>query len=192
MKICLATGNPHKVEEIRSKLQAVTWVSLTDLGCTAELPETSDTLHGNSLQKAACVFQAYGIPCLADDSGLEVEALGGAPGVHSAYYAGPQRSAADNVQKLLRELQPHANRKARFRTVLTLVTPDGTHVFEGVLPGVITDRPRGANGFGYDPVFQPEGLNFTLAELSPEAKNQISHRAHAMQKLADFLTLAGV
>jgi len=189
MKICLATQNPHKVREIQEKLRgALTWVSLADLGFTGQLPETSDTIRDNSLQKANFVFQTFGVPCLADDSGLEIDALAGAPGVHSAHYAGPHRSPTDNVQKVLNEMNQQTNRNARFRTVLTLVTHEGTSVFEGVLEGLITTEPRGHNGFGYDPVFLPTGGSKTLAELLPDEKNKISHRAQAVQKLAAFLT----
>jgi XTP/dITP diphosphohydrolase len=187
--VCLATNNAHKITEIRAKLgHRFQLLSLADIGCHEELPETTDTIPGNSRQKAEYVYRTYGIACVADDSGLEIEALGGAPGVHSAYYAGPQRSHADNIQRVLRELAGNPHRVAQFRTVLTWISARGTEVFEGVLPGTIIDQPRGTNGFGYDPIFVPLGYTQTLAELSLEEKNSISHRALAVQKFANFLS----
>lgn len=187
MTLCLATRNAHKLEEIRAKLgNRFRLISLDDVGCTEELPETTDTISGNSLQKAQFVFEHYNVACVADDSGLEIDALGGAPGVHSAYYAGPQRSHEDNIQKVLGELRNTTQRSAQFRTVLTLVTANGMQVFEGILRGNILHEPRGKNGFGYDPIFQPEGINLSLAQLSMEEKNEISHRARAIEKLVSY------
>lgn len=187
MTLCLATRNTHKLEEIRAKLgNRFRLISLDDVGCTEELPETTDTIPGNSLQKAQFVFEHYNVACVADDSGLEIDALGGAPGVHSAYYAGPQRSHEDNIQKVLGELRKTSNRSAQFRTVLTLVTANGMQVFEGILRGNILHEPRGKNGFGYDPIFQPEGTDLSLAQLSLEEKNKISHRARAIEKLVSY------
>lgn len=187
MTLCLATRNTHKLEEIRAKLgNRFRLISLDDVGCTEELPETADTIPGNSLQKAQFVFEHYNVACVADDSGLEIDALGGAPGVHSAYYAGPQRSHEDNIQKVLDELRNTTLRSAQFRTVLTLVTANGIQVFEGILNGNILYEPRGKNGFGYDPIFQPEGIDLSLAQLSLEEKNKISHRARAIEKLVSY------
>lgn len=187
MTLCLATRNAHKLEEIRAKLgNRFRLISLDDVGCTEELPETTDTIPGNSLQKAQYVFQHYRVACVADDSGLEIDALAGAPGVHSAYYAGPQRSHEDNIQKVLGELRNTTQRSAQFRTVLTLVTANGMQVFEGILRGNILHEPRGKNGFGYDPIFQPEGIDLSLAQLSLEEKNKISHRARAIEKLVSY------
>lgn len=187
MTLCLATRNTHKLEEIRAKLgNRFRLISLDDVGCTEELPETADTIPGNSLQKAQFVFEHYNVACVADDSGLEIDALGGAPGVHSAYYAGPQRSHEDNIQKVLDELRNTTLRSAQFRTVLTLVTANGIQVFEGILNGNILYEPRGKNGFGYDPIFQPEGIDLSLAQLSLKEKNKISHRARAIEKLVSY------
>jgi len=187
MTLCLATRNTHKLEEIRAKLgNRFRLISLDDVGCTEELPETTDRIPGNSLQKAQYVFQHYRVACVADDSGLEIDALAGAPGVHSACYAGPQRSHEDNIQKVLGEMQNTTHRSAQFRTVLTLVTANGIQVFEGILRGNILHEPRGKNGFGYDPIFQPEGTNLSLAQLSMEEKNEISHRARAIEKLVSY------
>lgn len=187
MTLCLATRNTHKLEEIRAKLgNRFRLISLDDVGSTEELPETTDTIPGNSLQKAQYVFQHYRVACVADDSGLEIDALAGAPGVHSAYYAGPQRSHEDNIQKVLGEMRNTTHRSAQFRTVLTLVTANGIQVFEGILRGNILHEPRGKNGFGYDPIFQPEGIDLSLAQLSLEEKNKISHRARAIEKLVSY------
>jgi XTP/dITP diphosphohydrolase len=191
MRLCFASNNAHKLDEIRPLLPAGTeLLSLADIGCHEELPETQDTLAGNARQKAQYVWEHYGVSCFADDTGLEVTALNGEPGVYSARYAGPQRLAADNVAKLLQELQPHADRSAQFRTVVALVQPTGeVQEFAGVVEGFITETPSGAGGFGYDPVFQPqEGDGRTFAEMTTEEKNQISHRARAVAGLVAFLT----
>jgi len=171
--LCFASNNAHKLEEIQALLPpSIKLQSLADIGCHEELPETQDTLQGNARQKADYVRQHYGIACFADDTGLEVRALGGAPGVYSARYAGPQRLAEDNVAKLLHELQGQADRSARFRTVISLALADGSFQdFEGAVEGVITETARGGNGFGYDPVFEPrEGGGRTMAEMSAAEK----------------------
>jgi len=190
MRLCFASNNAHKLDEIRPLLPVGTeLLSLADIGCHEELPETQDTLEGNARQKAEYVWEHYGVPCFADDTGLEVTALNGAPGVYSARYAGPQRRAADNVQKLLNELRGQPDRTAQFRTVVALVLPGGVvHEFAGMVEGVITDTPSGTGGFGYDPVFRPlEGDGHTFAEMSTAEKNRISHRARAVAGLVAFL-----
>ncbi|WP_035557461.1 RdgB/HAM1 family non-canonical purine NTP pyrophosphatase [Hymenobacter sp. IS2118] len=190
-KLCFASNNEHKLDEIRPLLPAgFTLLSLADIGCHEELPETQDTLAGNARQKAEYVRQRYGVDCFADDTGLEVTALNGEPGVYSARYAGPQRLAADNVAKLLQELAGAADRSARFRTVVALARADGaTHEFAGEVAGHITEDGRGAGGFGYDPVFAPaEGDGRTFAEMSGAEKNRISHRARAVAGLLAFLS----
>jgi XTP/dITP diphosphohydrolase len=188
MTLCFATNNTHKINEIQALVDnAHQLLSLSDIGCDEELAEDQATIKGNSHQKAQYVFDHYQIACFADDTGLEVEALNGEPGVYSARYAGPQRNAEDNMQLLLKNLQGKKNLEARFRTVITLITPTGTHQFEGILNGTITFDKRGTQGFGYDPVFVPEGYTQTLAELDLTEKNKISHRARAVQKLVLFL-----
>lgn len=186
-KICFATSNVHKLEEVRSLLPAIEIPGLHDIGCQEAIPEDHETLRENSLQKARYVFDRYHISCFADDSGLEVEALNGAPGVHSAYYGGPERDAKKNIDRLLQELGSTSNRSARFVTVITLILDGQFFVFEGELRGSITLGPRGTGGFGYDPVFVPEHETRTLGEFSSEEKNRISHRARAIQKLTDHL-----
>ncbi|MBX2915578.1 MAG: non-canonical purine NTP diphosphatase [Cyclobacteriaceae bacterium] len=188
MTLCFATNNTHKVKEIQALLgNSFKLQSLNDIGCREELAEDQDTIEGNSLQKAQYVFDHFKVACFADDTGLEVAALNGAPGVYSARYAGVQRNAEDNMQLLLKNLKGKRNLNARFRTVITLITQSGTHQFEGILNGTITFDKRGTRGFGYDPVFVPEGYQQTLAELDLDEKNKISHRARALQKLVLFL-----
>jgi XTP/dITP diphosphohydrolase len=190
MRLCFASNNAHKLDEIRPLLpKTVELLSLADIGCAEELPETQDTLEGNALQKAWYVWDHYGVACFADDTGLEVAALGGAPGVYSARYAGPQRRSEDNVQKLLRELQGAADRSAHFRTVVALVLgADEVHTFAGAVAGQITETLQGTEGFGYDPVFQPtEGDGRTFAQLTLAEKNAISHRSRAVAGLVQFL-----
>ncbi len=190
MELCFATNNLHKIQEVQAILEGRhTILGLADIGCTEELLEEQDTIPGNSFQKADYVFRTYNVPCFADDSGLEVEALNGAPGVHSAYFAGPQRSHQDNMNLVLSKLSNTENRNAHFRTVITLVTPSITQQFEGILRGTILTEKRGAGGFGYDPIFLPDGYSKTLAEMSAEEKNQISHRAKAIDKLVELLVL---
>jgi len=186
--LIIATNNRHKLEEIQAVLRdGISLKTLGDIGCTEELPEEKDTIEGNSLQKADYVYKNYHVDCFADDSGLEVEALNGAPGVHSAYYGGPQRSHADNNNLLLKNLEDKSSRKARFKTIITLILDGNVHTFEGLVNGEILRAPKGDGGFGYDPLFQPEGYSKSLAEMSMDEKNEISHRAVAVRKLAIFL-----
>jgi XTP/dITP diphosphohydrolase len=190
MRLCFASNNAHKLDEIRPLLPAeVHLLSLADIGCHEELPETQPTLEGNARQKAQYVWDHYGVACFADDTGLEVDALGGEPGVYSARYAGPEREAAANVAKLLRELGTQPNRQARFRTVISLVrSADDVHEFSGEVQGIIAAAPIGRSGFGYDPVFVPsEGDGRTFAEMTLIEKNMLSHRARAVAGLVDFL-----
>lgn len=187
-QLCFATNNKHKLEEVSQMLEGkYELLSLQDIGCHEELPEEQDTLEGNSRQKAEHVWQHYNVSCFADDTGLEVEALDGAPGVYSARYAGPQRSDSDNIRQLLQNLEPHENRKARFRTSITLILDGKEHQFEGVVDGTISKEWKGNKGFGYDPVFVPDGYDRTFAEMSAEEKNAISHRGLAVQRLVAFL-----
>jgi XTP/dITP diphosphohydrolase len=190
MRLCFASNNAHKLDEIRPLLPvSVQLLSLADIGCHEELPETQPTLEGNARQKAQYVWDHYGVACFADDTGLEVDALGGEPGVYSARYAGPEREAAANVAKLLRELGTQPNRQARFRTVISLVrSADDVHEFSGEVQGIIAAAPIGRSGFGYDPVFVPsEGDGRTFAEMTLIEKNLLSHRARAVAGLVDFL-----
>ena len=190
IELCFASNNEHKLDEIRPLLPpGFTLLSLADIGCQEELPETQDTLEGNARQKAEYVRQHYGVACFADDTGLEVTALNGEPGVYSARYAGPQRLAEDNVAKLLQELSGAADRSARFRTGEALAGADGSvHEFAGEVAGHIAEERRGTGGFGYDPVFVPdEGDGRSFAEMSSTEKNRISHRARAVAQLLAFL-----
>jgi XTP/dITP diphosphohydrolase len=190
-RILLCTGNTGKVEELRALLHGhVELLSLLQVGLSGELPETGETLQANALQKARFAHQRTGIPCLADDTGLEVEALNGAPGVYSARYAGEARNAAANMAKLLTELADVAHRKARFRTVLALVDGDRELLFEGTVEGVITTTLLGEGGFGYDPVFRPEGHELTFAQMDRTTKNSISHRGRALRKFLDHFAAA--
>jgi XTP/dITP diphosphohydrolase len=189
MKLCFATNNAHKLQEARHVAGSdFEIVSLQEINCFEELPETRNTLEGNSLQKAEYVHTHRNIPCFADDTGLEVAALQGRPGVDSAHYAGPQRSSDDNIALLLKNLQGQSDRSAQFRTVITLIglAPEPVF-FEGIVKGTITTAPRGTSGFGYDPVFVPDGYTTTFAEMTMAAKNQLSHRARALKKLEDYL-----
>ena len=186
--MCFATNNQHKLDEVSRLLGgAYTVLGLKAIGCDQELPEEQDTLEGNSLQKARFVHDHYHIDCFADDTGLEVEALNGAPGVYSARYAGPQRNSEDNMALLLENLKGKANRRARFRTVITLVRDGQAHQLEGIARGEVLESKRGARGFGYDPLFLPEGLDKSMAELTADEKNAISHRGEAIRKLVAFL-----
>jgi XTP/dITP diphosphohydrolase len=188
IKLCFATNNSHKLEEVRHAIKHFQIVSLDEINCFEELPETRDTLEGNSLQKAEYVFDRYKVPCFADDTGLEVEALNNAPGVYSARYAGPQRNADDNMNLLLKNLQGKTNLNARFRTVISLVGLQSSPVLlEGIVSGVIVLERRGTSGFGYDPIFLPEGYAKTFAEMSMDEKNELSHRARAVKKLEAYL-----
>ena len=188
MKLVFASNNKNKIKEFQQQLPAtIEIVSLEDIGCNEEIVETADTIEGNSVLKANYVTEKYGYNCFADDTGLEVEALNGAPGVFSARYAGEQRSADDNMDKLLQALANQPNRNAQFKTVVTLNLNGKQHLFTGIASGEITLSKVGKEGFGYDPIFQPEGYQQTFAELSSELKNQISHRGKATQQLISFL-----
>lgn len=199
MKIVFATNNKNKLSEIREILgSSFEVLSLADIGCHEDIPETGDTLLDNAIQKSRYVFEKYGYDCFADDTGLEVDALDGEPGVHSARYAeGTDHDSNANMDKLLRKLGDETHRTARFRTVISLLqkqeSGDGAgegsvlHIFEGKVEGSIIYEKRGAEGFGYDPIFMPEGYDKTFAELGLDVKNQISHRAMAVKKLADYL-----
>jgi XTP/dITP diphosphohydrolase len=186
--IVFATNNTHKLEEVRAVIpDGIRIVSLSDIGCHDDIPETSGTLEGNALQKARYVKEHAGYDCFADDTGLETEALNGEPGVHSARYAGDARDPEANMEKLLRVLADKPNKKARFRTVIALIINGRELFFEGVANGHIIGERRGREGFGYDPVFIPDGFNRTFAELGPEIKNRISHRAIAVRRFAGWL-----
>lgn len=188
MLYLLCTGNPGKAKELRALLPpGIELATLADFNLPKDLPETGRTFTENALQKARLGHLKSGLPAIADDSGLEVEALDGAPGVDTAFYAGPEKDDKANVAKLLRELEGVADRRARFRTVIALVDAEGEHLFEGEVQGRIALEARGTNGFGYDPVFMPESSEFTFGELPAETKNAISHRSHAVWKLARFL-----
>ena len=188
-KLVFASNNAHKLSEIRALLgDRIEVVSLSDLQCHDEIPETADTLEGNALIKARYVWEHYGLYCFADDTGLEVEALGGAPGVYSARFAGEHASFEDNVSLLLERLSGvAAPRRARFRTVIALIDEYGTHFFEGSVDGEITLERSGDHGFGYDPIFRPEGREETFAQLTEQEKNSMSHRGRAVQKLVRYL-----
>ncbi|MBR3550532.1 MAG: RdgB/HAM1 family non-canonical purine NTP pyrophosphatase [Bacteroidales bacterium] len=191
MEIVFATHNQHKTEEGRAILGAdYRILNLPELGCP-DIPETADTLKGNALQKAQYVADHYGRNCFADDTGLEVLALDGRPGVYSARYAGEGCSYQDNVLKLLGEMQGAADRRACFKTVVALILNGETYFFEGRVDGIILPEQRGTDGFGYDPVFLPDGYDQTFAEMSPATKNSISHRGRAIQQLAAFLKNCG-
>lgn len=189
MNIIFATQNPNKVKEIQNQIGGVHEIqSLLDLNYLEELEETQQTLEGNALQKARFVFNKFGKACFADDTGLEIEALDGEPGVYSARYGGPEKSFEKNMDLVLFKLEDKENRKAQFRTVIALIDENGTeHLFQGLCKGVILDEKRGEHGFGYDPIFQPQGYQETFAELSLAVKNEISHRGIAVSKLIQFL-----
>ena len=187
-KIVFATNNQHKLDEIRKITEGkIEILSLNDIGSNDEIEETGNTLEENALIKARFIKNKYGYDCFAEDTGLEVEALGNAPGVYSARYAGDACRDEDNIKKLLDNLKGIANRKARFRTVIALLMNNEEYFFEGEIKGYIIDEKRGSAGFGYDPIFVPEGYDQTFAELGEEIKNRISHRSIATQKLVDFL-----
>lgn len=188
MKLILASRNAHKLEEIKEILPAhIELFSLDDIHFTEELPETSGTIEGNAIEKAEYLHKSTGLDCFADDSGLEVDELNGAPGVDTAFYAGPERDSLKNNQKLLDELKNKSHRSARFVTVIAAIIKGKTLLFEGEIKGSIADKICGSGGFGYDPVFIPEGYSKTFAELPLEVKNQISHRARAVKKLTDYI-----
>lgn len=188
-KLVFATNNAHKLDEIRAIMKGKAEIlSLADIGCHDDIPETADTLDGNAMMKARYVYERYGLDCFADDTGLEVEALGGAPGVHTARYAYPDRNDPEaNTRKLLSELAGKANRRAAFRTVIALIEDGRESSFEGRVDGFIAETERGTEGFGYDPVFSPEDTGKTFAELGVGVKNRISHRARAVARLCAHL-----
>ena len=188
MKLVFATNNRHKLDEVRKITSGYTEiVSLSEINCHEDIPETAETLEGNALQKARYIKEHFGYDCFADDTGLEVEALHNAPGVYSARYAGDAHNSEANMRKLLQDMEGIENRKAQFRTAICLIEGGTEHLFEGVVKGEIIEKKRGCSGFGYDPVFVPEGYTETFAEMGNEEKNKISHRARATQKLCDYL-----
>ncbi len=188
MEIVFATNNAHKLSEVQAVLgDGFRLLTPRDCGVTEEIPETQETLEGNALQKARYLHERTGLDCFADDTGLEVAALGGAPGVHSARYATDGHDFAANNRLLLKNLAGQENRRARFRTVVALILGGEEHLFEGIVEGRIVDAQRGGEGFGYDPLFIPEGCDKTFAEMSAEEKNAVSHRGRAIRKLAAYL-----
>ena len=188
MILIFATHNHNKAREVQAALPVGFEVkTLDDIGFVDEIPETGKTLEANALIKARALFEAHHVDCFADDTGLEVEALDGEPGVYSARYAGESANAENNISKLLEALKDSSNRKARFRTVFALILAGNEYLFEGIVEGSITKEKKGASGFGYDPVFQPDGYIATFAEMSMEEKNAISHRAIALIKMAEFI-----
>lgn len=188
MKLVFATNNTNKVKEVQSLLpDHISILSLKDINCEEDIPETQPTIEGNAIQKAQYVKEHYGYDCFADDTGLEVHALNGEPGVFSARYAGPQRNADDNMNKLLNELQNKEDRSAHFKTVVALILNGQQYTFEGICNGTIIKEKRGEKGFGYDPIFIADGFTETFAQISLEEKNRVGHRGKAVQKLIDFL-----
>ncbi|MCX6184410.1 MAG: non-canonical purine NTP diphosphatase [Flavobacterium sp.] len=189
MKIVFASNNPNKVKEIQLLLpESIELVGLTDIGCTEDIPETADTLEGNAILKANYVTEKYRLNCFADDTGLEINALHGEPGVYSARYAGEQKNAEENMNKVLENLRESIDRSAQFKTVIALNLDGQQLLFTGLVKGQITTEKKGTNGFGYDPIFQAEGHDKTFAELTAFEKASCSHRARAVQQLIKFLT----
>jgi XTP/dITP diphosphohydrolase len=188
MKIVFASNNKNKIHEIQSMLpENIQIVSLESIGCFEEIPETAATIDGNAILKANYITQNYGLDCFADDTGLEVDSLNGQPGVYSARYAGEQKNADDNMNRLLEELSNKSNRNAQFKTVIALNLKGNQYLFTGIASGEITSEKKGIGGFGYDPIFKPIGYEKTFAELSMEVKNEISHRGKATKLLIEFL-----
>ncbi|NND12058.1 MAG: non-canonical purine NTP diphosphatase [Flavobacteriaceae bacterium] len=188
MKLVFATNNINKLKEVQSMVpKNILLLGLKDIGCFEDVPETQETIEGNAIQKAKYIKEHYGYDCFADDTGLEVNALDGEPGVYSARYAGPQRDADDNMDKLLNDLSNHQNRKAQFKTVIALILNNELSTFSGICPGEITKEKHGTKGFGYDPIFKAEGHDRTFAEISLEEKNKVGHRGKAVRKLVAFL-----
>ncbi|MBR3907796.1 MAG: non-canonical purine NTP diphosphatase [Bacteroidaceae bacterium] len=188
MKLVFATNNRHKLDEVRAIVgDRIEILSLNDIGCHDDIPETADTLQGNALIKARYIYEKYGADCFADDTGLEVEELGGEPGVYSARYAGEECSSEANMKKLLHNLKGKKNRNAQFRTVIALIIDGEEKLFNGIVKGSITEEKRGDSGFGYDPIFVPEGFSESFAQMSSEQKNSISHRYRATRRLSDYL-----
>lgn len=188
MKLVFATNNRHKLQEVRAIVgDRVEILSLSDIGCCDDIPETADTLQGNALIKARYISEKYGVNCFADDTGLEVDALDGAPGVYSARYAGEECNSEANMQKLLQNLTGKSERSAQFRTVIALIINGDEKLFNGVVKGRISTEKLGDSGFGYDPIFIPEGFSESFAQMSAEQKNSISHRFRATEKLSNYL-----
>jgi len=188
MKLVFATNNKHKLEEVIKIInEGFELLSLKDIECFEDIPETQNTIEGNALQKSQYIYEKYKLNCFADDTGLEIDALNGEPGVYSARYAGEDCSFEDNVKKVLKKLEGVENRNAQFKTVISLVIDGKETQFEGIIKGTILKNIKGTSGFGYDPIFQPEGYDKTFAELPSEVKNEISHRGLATKKLASFL-----
>lgn len=188
MKLVFATNNKHKLQEVRDIVgNRVEVLSLSDIGCCDDIPETADTLQGNALIKARHIYGKYGLDCFADDTGLEVEALGGAPGVYSARYAGEECDSEANMRKLLENLTGKSNRNAQFRTVIALIIDGKEMLFDGIVKGTVATEKKGDSGFGYDPIFIPEGHAESFAQMSGEKKNSMSHRFRATQQLGDYL-----
>ncbi len=187
-KLVFATNNLHKLTEIKAILgEQIDILSLNDINCHVDIPETANTLEGNAKMKAEYIYQHYHLDCFADDTGLEVKALNGAPGIYSARYAGEGHDSQANMKKLLENLKGITNREAQFRTAICLIEGGEEHLFEGLVKGKIIEEKRGETGFGYDPVFVPDGYDQTFAELGEDIKNQISHRARAVKKLCNYL-----
>ncbi|UKN01244.1 non-canonical purine NTP diphosphatase [Paracrocinitomix mangrovi] len=188
MKLIFATQNQHKADEIQKALpDSIQIMTLKDINCHDDIPETENTLEGNASLKSKYVVEHFNVNCFADDTGLEIEALNGEPGVLSARYAGASKDANDNMNLVLEKLKGSQNRRAQFRTVISLMLEGKEYQFEGIVKGTIREVKSGAEGFGYDPIFQPDGFDITFAEMSMEEKNKISHRGRAVQKLIDFL-----
>mgnify|MGYP001342089141 CR=1 FL=1 len=188
MKLVFATNNKNKIKEIKHLLNnSLEILSLEDINCFEDIPETSDTIEGNAIQKAQYVYENYGYNCFADDTGLEIEALNGEPGIYSARYAGEEKNPEMNMNKVLDKLKNVSNRNARFKTVIALIIDGKTTCFEGIVEGEITHTKSGSEGFGYDPIFMPKGYNKTYSEMSLDIKNTMSHRAIATKKLIAFL-----
>lgn len=188
MRLLFASQNQHKLEEIKLLLPpSVELLSLTDMQFEGDIPETSPTLAGNALQKAAYIYAKFKMPCFADDTGLEIDALQGRPGVYSARYAGLNKSADDNMEKVLNQMKGESQRKAAFKTVIALTGMEELMFFEGIVQGAITTEKRGTNGFGYDPIFMPDGYGLTFAQMNMAEKNKLSHRANAVLKFSKWL-----
>ena len=186
--LVFATNNKNKIKEINHLFSnSIELLSLEDINCKEEIPETTDTIEGNALQKARYVYEKYGYNCFADDTGLEIENLNNAPGIYSARYAGNHKSSEDNMKKVLSELEDSTNREAQFKTVISLIIDGKETLFEGIVKGVITENKSGSEGFGYDPIFQPKGYDITFSEMNLAEKNKISHRGKAVRRLADYL-----
>lgn len=188
MKLVFATNNKHKLQEVQHLLgDKIILQNLKDIDCNDEIPEDYYTLEENALQKAEYIFNKYKVNCFADDTGLEIEALNGEPGVLSARYAGDMKDSEENIKKVLEKLKDKSNRKARFRTIISLIINGNKYAFEGIAKGEMLTEKHGADGFGYDPIFKPEGFDVSFAEMSLDEKNKISHRGRATQKLVEFL-----